>query len=123
MSKKTLKLTLTFRTQNELIVLGYSTSLKIPLKKYLKYILISPYMRTKGIYQNIGSPLDFLKTQNIEKYNLIMKKYGHMIIDKDFLLIKDMENSDISKYINIQAWKELHRYEEFEKMLKSENFN
>lgn len=67
---------LTFNTQNELVLYE-----KIPIDKYLKHILISPYMRTRGRYQKEGSPFDVLKEKDYDLYETIMKKYGHLIID------------------------------------------
>ena len=100
----------TFNTQNELVLYD-----RIPIDKYLKYILISPYMKTRGRYQKEGSPFDVLKNKDMKLYEIIMEKYGHLIIDS----LEKMEDKNVQRYINLLSFQDLSRYEEFEKMLRN----
>ena len=100
----------TFNKSNELVLYD-----RIPIDKYLKYILISPYMKTRDFY-NIGSPFENLKNKDMKLYEIIMEKYGHLIVDS---MEKMEEDLSLQKYVNLLSYQDLSRFEEWDRDRKN----
>jgi len=87
---------LTFNIQNELVLYE-----KVSLKKYLKYVILSPYSR----YRN--------ENESLELRLKLKEKYGELIIDN----IEDMKK--LKNFINIKSWENLNQYKEFFDMVEN----